>query len=90
MKRRVAFENVFGSPVVIVEVARAELGSQAQEQSLRQKYAQVTQFQGVLVALGVQHEGPLEADFSAPQDIRMALKKIGWIRLHWQDAELPD
>jgi hypothetical protein len=89
MKRNVASLKLFEVPVAIVEVARAELGSQEQEQQLRLKFAQLPQFQGVQVYLGVPHEGPLEANFSAPQSDATALKKIGWIRLPWQPTELP-
>jgi hypothetical protein len=90
MKRRVASLNVFGTPVAIVEVSRSELGSLEQERQLLQRYERLPQFQGVRVVLGVPHEGPLEADFCAPQDLCMALKKIGWIRLPFQETELPD
>jgi hypothetical protein len=89
MKRNVACLELFGKPVAIVEVARAELGSQEREQQFRLKFAQLPQFQGVQVCLGVPHEGPLEANFSAPQLDATALKKIGWIRLPWKPVELP-
>jgi hypothetical protein len=90
MKRRVAFQNLHGVAVAIVEVERAELGSPKQEQRLLKEFAKAPQFRGRQVVLGVPHDGPLEADFSAPQEIRMALKKIGWLRLPFEDVELPD
>jgi len=89
MKRNVACLELFGKPVAIVDVARVELYSQEKEQQLRLQFAQLPQFQGVQVYLGVPHEGPLEANFSAPQSDATALKKIGWLRLPWQQIELP-
>ena len=89
MKRHVAFQDVFGTPVAIVEVARAELQNLKQEEQLRQQFVQLPQFQEVLVVLGVPHEGQLFATFSAPPKIQKELEKIGWIRLLWQEIELP-
>jgi hypothetical protein len=88
VKRHVAFQNVFGTPVAVVEVARAELGSQEAEQRLLQLFAKEPQLLGNIVLLGAPHDGPLVAAFSGPQDLCMALSKIGWIRLPWQEIEL--
>jgi hypothetical protein len=87
--RNVAALTLFEKPVAIVEVARAEVSSQEQESQLLQRFAQLPQFLGREVYLGVPHEGPLEANFSAPPNYAKQLKMIGWIRLPWQPLELP-
>jgi hypothetical protein len=89
MKRKVAFQDIRETPVAVVEVSRAELGSQDREAELLKELAQLPVFQGFQVVLGVPHDGPLIAEFSAPPQIRMALHNIGWQRLPWREIELP-
>jgi len=90
MKRNVALQEVLGERLAIVEVSRAECASQEQEQLLATRLAQLPQFRGVRVVLGVPHQGPLEATFSCEQYLCKAIQKIGWLRLPWKEIELPD
>lgn len=88
MTANVAFQDVAGKCVAVVEVNRYELGDQQKQMALQARLSELPQFQGFLVVLGVPHDGPLEAEFVAPQYIATALKMIGWIRLNFQPMEL--
>ena len=41
-----------------------------------------------MIYLGVPHDGQMEADFAAPHDIALALRKIGLLQLGFRPMEL--
>jgi hypothetical protein len=91
MKRRVAqLPDFVGTPLAIVEVSRAEVAHQTAGEQLLKQFAELPQFQGARVLLGVPHEGQLVAAFApTTEKEQLVLAKIGWLRLGFQEVELP-
>jgi hypothetical protein len=88
MQYSVAFVNLHGQRLAIVEVDRVLVGGEQNQKQVQEQLSKVPQLQGYTVVLAVRPGGEFEAGFRAEPQLELALKKIGWLRLGFTPTEL--
>jgi hypothetical protein len=88
MQYMVAFVPLHGQRFAVVEVLRDQVGDAQQQKLVQEQLAKVPELEGHTIVLAVPHAPGLEADFLATNEVRMALKKMGWLQLGFHPTKL--